>query len=605
MAIDSNLKVNALDFTGIKNNLKTYLQAQDEFRDYNFEASGISTLLDILSYNTYYNAFYLNMSLQEAFITTAQKRNSVVKAAQSLNYTPRSTTSSSISGTVTLTVTGSPSTVTIPAYTEFTGTIEGIPYTFLNTSAIVVTPTSGVYSSAITLKEGAFVTNRYTVNVLNADQRFLIPNTLADTSTLSVQIINSSTDTTTRTFTSAGNVVSLTGESEVYFLYEAEDGQFEIKFGDDVIGKKLDNGNIIVFSYLVSSGADGNDVDTLTYSGSISGVTDATFSATAASSGGASRQSISSIKFSAPKSYEAQNRVVTIEDYKALLLAQPNVSGVSVWGGEDNDPPSYGKVYISIIPTTGSVLTATEKNNIINSVIKPKRVLTVSTEIVDPDYIYLQIVASVKYDATLTTKTAGDIQTLVTTTIKNYNSSDINQFLEYFRYSKLSRLIDLTDESILNNSLAITLRKEIAVQLGTSARYDIKFSNAIDDTTDGRPSTHPFATGNQIASNSFSTGGFSNCFLDDNNGIIRIYRLDGVDKISVNLNAGTINYATGLMTLTDFNPTAFADGGSTLKITAIPENQDILPLRNQVISIQDADITVNAVNDNTISLVNR
>ena len=605
MAIDSNLKVNALDFTGIKNNLKTYLQAQDEFRDYNFEASGISTLLDILSYNTYYNAFYLNMSLQEAFITTAQKRNSVVKAAQSLNYTPRSTTSSSISGTVTLTVTGSPATVTIPAYTEFTGTIEGIPYTFLNTSAIVVTPTSGVYSSAITLKEGAFVTNRYTVNVLNADQRFLIPNTLADTSTLSVQIINSSTDTTTRTFTSAGNVVSLTGESEVYFLYEAEDGQFEIKFGDDVIGKKLDNGNIIVFSYLVSSGADGNDVDTLTYSGSISGVTDATFTATAASSGGASRQSISSIKFSAPKSYEAQNRVVTIEDYKALLLAQPNVSGVSVWGGEDNDPPSYGKVYISIIPTTGSVLTATEKNNIINAVIKPKRVLTVSTEIVDPDYIYLQIVASVKYDATLTTKTAGDIQTLVTTTIKNYNSSDINQFLEYFRYSKLSRLIDLTDESILNNSLAITLRKEIAVQLGTSARYDIKFSNAIDDTTDGRPSTHPFATGNQIASNSFSTGGFSNCFLDDNNGIIRIYRLDGVDKISVNLNAGTINYATGLMTLTDFNPTAFADGGSTLKITAIPENQDILPLRNQVISIQDADITVNAVNDNTISLVNR
>lgn len=605
MAIDSNLKINALDFAGIKNNLKTYLQAQDEFRDYNFEASGISTLLDILSYNTYYNAFYLNMSLQEAFITTAQKRNSVVKAAQSLNYTPRSTTSASISGTVTLTVTGSPATVTIPAYTEFTGSIEGIPYTFLNTSAVVVTPTSGVYSSAMTLKEGAFVTNRYTVNVLNADQRFLIPNSLADTSTLTVQIINSSTDTTTRTFTSAGNVVSLTGESEVYFLYEAEDGQFEIKFGDDVIGKKLDNGNIVVFSYLISSGANGNDADTLTYSGSISGVTGATFTATAPASGGASRQSISSIKFSAPKSYEAQNRVVTIEDYKALLLSQPNVSGVSVWGGEDNDPPSYGKVYISIIPTTGSVLTATEKNNIINAVIKPKRVLTVSTEIVDPDYIYLQIVASVKYDATLTTKTAGDIQTLVTTTIKNYNSSDINQFLEYFRYSKLSRLIDLTDESILNNSLTITLRKEIAVQLGTSARYDIKFSNAIDDTTDGRPSTHPFATGNQIASNSFSTGGFSNCFLDDNNGIIRIYRLDGVDKISVNLNAGTINYATGLVTLTDFNPTAFADGGSTLKITAIPENQDILPLRNQVISIQDADITVNAVNDNTISLVNR
>tara|TARA_E500000318_G_scaffold4934_2_gene5044 strand:- start:19959 stop:21776 length:1818 start_codon:yes stop_codon:yes gene_type:complete len=605
MAIDSNLKVNALDFTGIKNNLKTYLQSQDEFRDYNFEASGISTLLDILSYNTYYNAFYLNMSLQEAFITTAQKRNSVVKAASALNYTPRSTTSASISGTVALTVSGSPATVTIPAYTEFTGSIEGIAYTFLNTSAVVVSESSGVYNSAITLKEGAFVTNRYTVNVLNTDQRFLIPNLLVDTSTLTVQVINSSTDSTTRTFTSAENVVTVDGTSQVYFLREVEDGQFEVKFGDDVIGKKLDNGNIVLFSYLISSGTNGNDVTALTYSGSISGVTGATFTKTAPSSGGASRQSISSIKFSAPKSYESQNRVVTIEDYKGLLLSQPNISGVSVWGGEDNDPPSYGKVYISVIPTTGTVLTATEKNNLINSVIKPKRVLTVSTEIVDPDYIYLQIVASVKYDATLTTKTSGDIQALATTTIKNYNTTDINQFLEYFRYSKLSRLIDLSDESILNNSLSTTMRKEVAVQLGTPAKYDIKFSNAIDDTTDGRISSHAFSTGNQVASNSFSTGGFSNCFLDDNNGIIRIYRLDGVDKVSVNLNAGTINYSTGLITLTDFNPTAFADGGSTLKITAIPENQDILPLRNQVVAIQDADITVNAVNDNTISLVNR
>ena len=277
MAIDSNLKVNALDFTGIKNNLKTYRQSQDEFRDYNFEASGISTLLDILSYNTYYNAFYLNMSLQEAFITTAQKRNSVVKAASALNYTPRSTTSASISGTVALTVSGSPATVTIPAYTEFTGSIEGIAYTFLNTSAVVVSESSGVYNSAITLKEGAFVTNRYTVNVLNTDQRFLIPNLLVDTSTLTVQVINSSTDSTTRTFTSAENVVTVDGTSQVYFLREVEDGQFEVKFGDDVIGKKLDNGNIVLFSYLISSGTNGNDVTALTYSGSISGVTVASY----------------------------------------------------------------------------------------------------------------------------------------------------------------------------------------------------------------------------------------------------------------------------------------------------------------------------------------
>jgi len=349
MAIDNNLRIDELNFEGIKDNFKRYLQAQDQFRDYNFDGSGMSVLLDMLAYNTYYNSFYLNMVASEAFLTTAQKRNSVVNLANSLNYLPRSTSSASITGTLLLSVTGSPSSINIPQYTQFNGVIDGVTYRFSNVESKTIFSNSGVFSDTITLKEGSLVATRYTVNGADADQRFLIPNTKIDTTTITVTILNSAVDSTTRTFTMSTNLVELNSTSEVYFLQEAEDGQYELKFGDGTFGKSLDNGNIVVIQYLVSNGKLGNDILNLTFADAITGVTGVVFTANDPAAGGDDRESTAQIKFNAPKSYEAQNRAVTAEDYKALLLNQPTVDSVVVWGGEDNDPPTYGKVFFSII----------------------------------------------------------------------------------------------------------------------------------------------------------------------------------------------------------------------------------------------------------------
>jgi len=605
MAIENNLRVDELNFEGIKDNFKRYLQSQDQFRDYNFDGAGISVLLDLLAYNTYYNSFYLNMVASEAFLSTAQKRNSVVNLANSLNYVPRSTSSASITGTLALTVSGSPASINIPAFTKFVGSIDGTSFIFSNVDSKTIFSASGVFSDSITLKEGSVITTRYSVVAADPDQRFLIPNATVDTTTLVVTVLNSAVDSTTRTFTLAENLVEIDATSLVYFLQESEDGQYEIKFGEGTFGVALDNGNIVVIRYLVSSGALANDINALTYSDSIATVLTATFTATDPAVGGANRETPAQIKFNAPKSYESQNRVVTAEDYKSLLLSQPTVNSVVVWGGEDNDPPTFGKVFIAIKPTTGDVLTATEKINLINSVIKPKKVLTIQTEIVDPDYIYIEVSTSVNYDAKKTSLSADSVKSLVLATIQNYSLTDLDTFGTYFRYSKLSRLIDVSERSILSSVTTAQMRKELDVQLGVGTRYEINFSNAIDNATNGRPSTHPNGVGNKVTSNSFTFGGFSNCFLEDNNGIIRIYRVLGIENIPVSVNAGSINYTTGKIILTNFAPTSFNDGGTTLKITAAPQNKDILPLRGQILSIRATDIDITMVDDNSLSLVAR
>jgi hypothetical protein len=406
----------------------------------------------VLAYNTYYNAFYLNMTSAENFLATAQKRNSVVNLARSLNYTPRSRTAARIEGTITATTVSSPATITVPQYTEFTGTIDNTTYTFITEEDVFLT-SSGSYSATVSLKEGKVLTRRFTVNTSDIDQRFLIPNLNIDTSTLTIRVLNSSTDSTSRTFTKVDNLVELESTDQVFYLEEVEDGQFEVKFGDGIFGISLNNGNIVVMTYIITDGKDANDIQVLTYADSISGISAISFTATDPATGGADRETVTSIKFNAPKSYESQNRVVTAEDYKALMLRQSSVNSVVVWGGEDNDPPAFGKVYIAVKPTVGETLTATEKQNLINTVINPKKVLTVSTEIVDPEYIFLLISTTVKYDSDLTTLSGDAIKALVTSVIQNYNTAEINSFSKYFRYSKLSRLIDVAERSILNNSL--------------------------------------------------------------------------------------------------------------------------------------------------------
>jgi archaellin len=281
------------------------------------------------------------------------------------------------------------------------------------------------------------------------------------------------------------------------------------------------------------------------------------------------------------------------------------VGSAAVWGGEDNDPPQYGRVFIAIRPTTGTALTQFEKTAIIDTVIKPKKILTVQTEIIDPEFIFLTVTANVKFDPRLTTVTGESLRSSVIETIKKYNDDDLDQFSKYFRYSKLTKLIDNTERSILNNSITVRLRQEVPIQLDVGTRYEINFSNPINSVTRGRPVTFPFGVVSQISTNGFTFQGLPNCFLEENNGIIRVFRIVRTDIVGVAQNIGTIDYATGKIILTNFAPNAFADGGTTLRITAVPSELDILPLRGQILTIQDTDITVNITDDTQISLVRR
>jgi hypothetical protein len=606
MADSTNLKVNELDFDKIKTNLRDYLKAQDQFRDYNFSGSGISVLLDILAYNTYYNSFYLNMVAAESFLATAQKRNSIINHARSLNYTPRSRISSLVEGSFTITPIGTPTSISIPQYTRFTGTIDGVTYYFNTLTSATVTPSAGTYTlSNVTLKEGLYYNYRYIVNIVDKEQRFMIPNSGVDTTTLVVKVINSSTDSTTRSFTSATNLVEIDATSQIFFLEEVEDGRFELFFGDGIHGVALQDGNIVSLEYLVSSGETANDIQQLTYASSIPNVSTIDFTSTSPSQGGQEREDINRIRFNSTRSYEAQNRAVTVDDFKALLLKQPNVGQVSIWGGEDNVPPTYGRVFIAIKPVSGEVLTATEKTNLIEYVIKPKKILTTTIEMVDPEYIYLLIDVNVKFDSGKTTLTSSSLQSAVLNVITNYNTNELTDFAKYFRYSRLSRLIDVAERSILNSTMTVRLRKELDVQLNQSSKYEIPFSNAIDNTSFGRPETHPYNVGNKLSSNEFTYNGYPACFLEENNGLIRIYRQSGIQTVGVVSNIGTLNYDTGLVVLNGFAPQAFADGGTTLKLTAYPRDLDVLPLRNQIVNIRNNDISVTLTDDNTISLTKR
>lgn len=608
MATPTDLKLDGLNFEAIRDNLKSFLKSQSQFKDYNFDASGLAVLLDVLAYNTYYNSFYLNMVSTESFLTTAQKRNSVVALAKSLNYTPRSTSSAKITGTLTLTASGTPATVIVPKYTTFSASLGGGNYDFTTQEALTFVRIDNAYVlENITLVEGKKVSERYTRNINDVNQKFIINNANADISTLTVRVLNSSSDSTTRVFNRADNIITVDGDSLVYFIEEIDDGKYEVVFGDDITGKALVNGNIVYLDYLVSSGTAANEIQSIAFSGSVAGVTSIVFEADAPSYGGDEKESISRIKFNAPKSYATQNRAVTAEDYTALVLGYPNVGSAIVWGGEDNDPPYYGKVFIAIKPKVGNSLTATEKQNIIDFVINPKKILTITAEIVDPEYTYLIIEAEVKFDSTQNALSSTNLTSLVLDTIKNYNDTDLGEFSRYFRYSKLSRLIDTAERSIINSSLNVKMKKEVSIQIGTTSRYEISFSNAIDPITQSRPVSHPYNSGNKITSNEFSYNGYTNCFLEENGGVIRVYRRSGVDYVGVPGagNIGTVDYENGKVVLADFTVESFADGGTTLKLIAQPLYRDILPLRTQIITIKDEDINITMIDDNTISLTRR
>ena len=597
------LDISELDFENIKSSLKRFLSNQTQFKDYDFEGSSMAVLLDLLAYNTHYLAYNANFVANEMFMDTAQLRSSVASLAKLVGYTPNSARAP-IADLKLVINDATGSTVTIPAGTKFSSSIDGLTYTFVTVGDHVVQPVDGVYTAqSLNVYEGTYVSYNYTFDSTDIDQRFLIPSDRADSTTIKVAVQNSASDVTTATYNKATSITELNGDSKVYFLQEAEDGQYEIYFGDGVIGKKLDDGNIISISYVVTNKTEANGATSFSLSGSISGFTDVTITVNSSAQGGAEPESLQSVKQSSANFYASQDRAVTVEDYKTKTKQlYANVQSVSAWGGEDNDVPFYGRVYISILPTSGSNLTESTKSRIITD-LKKYSVASVTPVIVDPEITNIILRSSIKFDAGATTKVADTIKSDVITTITNYNANTLQSFDNMFRHSKMTGLIDDTDESILSNVTTVQLRKSFTPTIGSSQKYSIAFSNALYNPHSG----HASDGGGILSSSGFKIDGNTTdvFFLDDDgNGNVRRYKMDGSARSYANATQGTIDYSSGLVEINSLNVSNIENirgaASTVIEITVKPNSNDIVPIRNQVLEIDVANSSVTVEADTLV-----
>lgn len=595
MATNKKLEVTDLDFDSIKTNLKKFLRQQDQFTDYDFEGSTISSLLDVLAYNTHYNGVYANVLANEMFLDSADMRNSIVSHAKHVGYTPRSATAPYADvDLVVNNATGA--TLTAAQGTTFTSTVDGVSYNYIVKEDTTTTPVDGVYTfKNLNLYEGTLVTNKYTVNTTDANQRFLIKNDMADTTTLLVKVQNSSSDTTTTTYALSTDLANVSSTSAVYFLEGAEDEQYEVVFGDGVLGKALSTGNIVSLTYIVTNGSDSNGASSFALSGNVGGFTDVSLTVNTNSVNGADPESPASIRFNAPKQYATQNRAVTAKDYESKVKSiYSNAKSVQVWGGEDNETPVYGRVYISINPVAGATLTEATKSDIITQ-LKNFNVASITPVIEDPETTFIQPTVTVRYDAKSTTNTAASIKSLVQTAITNFNTDNLQEFDQVFRHSKFIETVNKADDSILSNITTLKLHKAFTATVSSSTTYTISFNNALYNPHSG----HNSDMGGILSSSSFKVSGdtTNDYFLnDDGQGNIRLYYVAGGVNVYTNNTQGTINYTTGKITLNSLHISEVGnvDGATstTIRLTVVPNSVDVVPVRNQVIQIDETNATV-------------
>ena len=481
------LRVTELDFDAIKQNLKNFLKQQSEFTDYDFDGAGLSILLDILAYNTHYNAYYLNMVANESFLDTALLRDSVVSHAKTLGYTPYSTRApvAIVNFTIDSTTT-TPATATLPeGYAFLSNQIDSKAYNFvvLNDTTVTKSNTQFFFEN-LQIFEGQLITYSFIYDQgSNPKQVFTLPDTNIDTTTIKVVVNPSSSNTATATYTKVTDVLDISSTSEVFFLQEERGGNFQIYFGNDVVGKALPDGAIVSVTYLVTAGTEANKANNFVATATVvdslnNGLSDFTITPVSAASGGADRESVDNIKFSAAARFSTQNRLVTFKDYETYILNNyPNIDSISVWGGEENEPPIYGKVLISMKPKENYYISEAEKRRIIDEIIKPKAIIAVQAEILDPEFLFILVDVEAQYDARKTTNTEAILKERIRNAIINYSNTFLNKFASKIIDSKLETAIDSVDtNAIIGNEIEIKVQKRFEPELNTPQSYNIKFN---------------------------------------------------------------------------------------------------------------------------------
>ena len=593
----TNLNVTELDFDQIKRNLKNFLKQQNEFTDHDFEGSGLNTLLDVLAYNTHYNALNAHYSLNEAFLDSAQIRGNVVTRAKLLGYTPRSILSAR--ATINLVVDmagennatqGATTSLVLPRGTKFTTLANGESFDFVSLENVTGVKSGTKFTfSNVAIAEGTYKTLLYRVDNDIESQKFQLGDIDADTSTLRVRVQQNEQSVTHEVYTKFESLLNVDSTSRIYYLQENPSELFEIYFGDGVIGKKPVNNNIVTLDYVFSKGEEANGADTFTISGTLGGLVNSTYTATTvtAAAGGTEKETMESIRFNAPLTFTSQNRAVTSDDYRGIILKNfANISSISTWGGEDNDPVDFGRVYISIKPLTADVLTAEEKSQIKDNVLKGKNIVSVTPEIVDPSFTNLELDVFVKYNPNLTDRSSVDLQTLVKDVIADYNFNNLNKFDGVFRHSQLTRAIDASDPAILNSTVRPYMFQNISAK-ATAADNDHSLTFAAPFYQAGN------STDFILTSTSFKINGVDHFFGDvpiDGSAErkIIIYKVEDDVNITVENDVGRIDVSKGTLNVKGFS----IDTDTAITLTLTPNSLDIAPKRNQLLTIDPAKVSV-------------
>lgn len=600
---NSSLVLSSLDFDTLKSNFKEYLKNQSVFKDYNFDGSNINVLLDVMSYNSYLNSFYLNMVASEMFLDSAQKYDSVISHAKELNYTPRSAHAAVANVSFTVSTTGITSNrITIPKGTKFSGINSNGTYSFVTDQVTTYVSSNNYYVvDNLQINQGIYFQDSFLVDYNDETQRFILTNDGIDISTIEVTITENGGANTT-SFTKADNLFGLSSTSTVYFLQATDGGKYEVVFGDGLFGKKPDNYSTITVSYIVTDGTDGNGVDNFSIVDNIGimnggSATLSSINVVSASTIGANQESIESVRFAAPRKYASQQRAVTSDDYSSLVRSEfgGQIDDVIIYGGQELEPKEYGRVVVCVKPSASTIAPDYLKNQI-KTYLNDYIVLPNRVKVSDPEYFYIKVDSSVQYNSKLTTKYANEIKSNVINNILSYSATYIEKFGNDFRYSKFVTHIDEVDTSITSNDTRITMIKKISPKLNFATSYEISFNNRAEQ--EGVYGGVAYPDERVFTSSVFDYVDSDNtiwgsCYLEDDalgNVIVYTY-INGV-KFVVNTAIGTINYITGRVIITNLKASSYINNISLYLTT---QNKDIIATKNMILMISAEDVTVDAI----------
>ena len=592
---NSSINLTSLDFDTTKESLRSYLKSQSAFKDYDFDDSVMSNILDILAYNTFHNAFYMNMVVNESYLDSAQLRNSVVSHAKELNYVPRSARSAR--AVVDLSFTANSSVVTIPKGTSFTSTVGPQLLTFITAVETVLFSSNNFFRiSELAVYEGKETSDQFIVDYENLAQRFVVTDPDVDTRSIAVTIIEDNTGTEL-TYTLATSTLGLDEESKVFFLQACEDSKYELIFGDGIIGRRPKDNAIVEVEYRITSKEDGNGASKFTLD---DGFTDFSGSPVVntveIARGGSEPESIESIKFYAPRFFQTQERAINVSDYEIILKQRfPEINAIIAYGGEDIEPPRYGKVFISVDISDVDGIPSSRINEY-TKFLKPRIPISIEVEFIEPDELYYKVNSSVKYDATTTTLNTEQVKSLVVNAIIGYDAQNLNRFKASFRYSKFVSMIDSIDEiDVISNETDVSVYKRFSPNIGENVDLDLNFNLPLTKggSALGRQYSDDDITA--VTSTEFTFNGSSVFIEDDGAGTLRLVKNDSNSKVVVIPSVGTVDYELGKVKLVSFRVDSLPLGESYIRFFGRLKAKDFVTSENVILTLEPERMNIEVV----------